>query len=741
MQQITPPPNPITTPFVQVLVPVPIGGRGDGVYDYAVGDFVGHVGIGSVVCVPLGNRQVYGVVLGGVANSAVPADKIKPLNHVADCPPLPASLLRLVDFMGDYYMVSRGAVLKMVLSAPDALSPEKPVYGYIVGDTPPPRLTPQRQAVLDCLTATPKTAPIIAEQSGVGKSVLTGLVQSGAVRSVPMNTTPKPPCLNHYHAHQADLSPQQQQAVQSLAEHCPLGQFAVTVLDGVTGSGKTEVYFAPLAHALQQGQQVLIVLPEIALSTQWLKRFEKRFGFAPHQWHSDMTSAQRRKTWRAVAHGTARVVVGARSALFLPFAQLGLIVVDEEHDGAYKQDDTVPYHGRDMAVMRANLTGIPCILASATPSVETLANVHSGRYKCVVLPSRFGGQDLAPITAIDLRQNPPADKNGALSQPLIDSIGQTLDKGQQVLLFLNRRGYAPLSLCRTCGTKIECKQCDSYLVTHRPKYGREHLACHHCGNHQPLLETCPTCGDGDNMIAYGTGVERVLEEITAHFPHARPAVATSETIATPNQARDIIAQVESGAVNVLIGTQIIAKGHHFPNLTLVGIVDGDMGLAGGDLRAGERTYQVLQQVAGRAGRGQTAGQVYIQTHSPENAVMQALLSGDRETFINAEITARQHSHYPPHGRLAGIIIAGTNEKAVEQATADLRRTAPHLDKVRILGPIVPPIAYLRGRHRRRFLVHAMGGEKIQPVIAEWLKNVRVSAGVRVSIDIDPYSFF
>lgn len=733
------------------MLPLPIGKRGyfgnesTGIqgrgYDYARGDCV--VSVGSVVRVPLGNRTLYGVVMQGVTQTDVPVQKIKPIDEVADCPPIPLSLLHLVGFVADYYGASPGAVLKMVLSVPDALVPPATTLGYMnTGVAPSGRLTPQRQLVLDTVDDTPQRLQTIRESTGVGTAVIKGLVQAGALTTTPMPEIWDftPPDLTHYAQHKAPLTDDQHRVVKDLRQSIKTGEFSVTVLDGVTGSGKTEVYFDSLAKTLQQGKQVLILLPEIALSTQWLQRFTQRFGVPPAQWHSDMSPAQRRKTWRAVAMGAVQVLVGARSALFLPFAQLGLIVVDEEHDTAFKQEDGVMYHGRDMAVMRAKLANIPCILASATPSLESLSNVQRQRYGCVVLPSRYGSQDLPTITALDLKQHPP-QKEGALSPPLVTAIQQTLDSGQQVLLFLNRRGYAPLTLCRCCGHRLDCPQCDSYLVEHRHKHRGRHLQCHHCGHQTAVVATCPECGDDQSIIAYGTGVERLLEEVSTTFPNARPAVATSETMPTPKHTHDLFNQMESGQVNLLIGTQIIAKGHHFPNLTLVGVVDGDMGLSGGDPRAGERTYQLLQQVAGRAGRGMTAGQVYIQTHTPENPVMQTLLSGDKDAFLAMEMQTRQQSHYPPYGRLAGIIIAGVQESAVESVAADLRKSAPHTPKVRILGPIVPPFAQLRGRHRRRFLVHAMAGEKLQPVVAKWLKNVKIPSSVGITVDIDPYSFF
>ena len=730
--------TPITTPVVKVLVPLPLGRA----YDYARGDAV--VYRGSVVRVPIGNRYIEGIVTASVQTPEVDISKIKPIADVMPCPLLPRCVLGLVEFMADYYMVPSGAVLKMALSVTDALTPETSQRGYIKSNgisTSDIRMTPSRQAVLDVVDDIPKTANDIMENSGVGVSVIKGLVQAGLVSEISM---PAPslfvtPDLSGYVEKRATLTDTQKQAGHILSEKVSACKFSATVLDGVTGSGKTEVYFEAIAKAIEMGKQALILLPEIALSAQWLKRFETRFGVLPAQWHSDLTPAQRRKTWRGVIDGDVRILVGARSALFLPFQELGVIIVDEEHDAGFKQEEGVHYHGRDMAVMRANLANVPCILASATPSIESLSNVENKRYDCVHLPARFGGQDLPQIEAVDLRQH-PLPSGRWLSEPLSNAIQQTLDKGQQVLLFLNRRGYAPLTLCRTCGHRLDCKHCDSYLVEHRYRNGGGHLECHHCGHRETLIDSCPECGD-ESMVACGPGVERVLEEVMVQFPNARPEIATSETLSSSALARDFVNRVETGAVNVIIGTQVVAKGHHFPSLTLVGIVDGDMGLIGGDLRAGERTYQLLQQVAGRAGRGHDAGHVYIQTHSPDTPLMNALMTGKRDEFLELELQGRKIGHYPPYGRLAGIIVSGTDERKVEDVVAELRRTAPNLDKVRVLGPVVPPLSMLRGKHRRRFLVHGMSGVKLQSIIARWISGVQCPATVRIQIDIDPYSFF
>ncbi|MFM2129373.1 MAG: Primosomal protein, partial [Pseudomonadota bacterium] len=514
------------------------------------------------------------------------------------------------------------------------------------------------------------------------------------------------------------------------------GGYSATVLDGVTGSGKTEVYFEAIAEALRLGRQVLVLLPEIALSAQWLERFEARFGAAPAAWHSELGAALRRDTWRAVAQGAARVVVGARSALFLPYRDLGLIVVDEEHDGSYKQDDGVAYNARDMAVLRAHLGAIPVVLASATPSLETVANVQWGRYGAVHLPDRVGDAALPEVALVDLRATPPL-RGRWLSPPLDDALRATLAAGEQALLFLNRRGYAPLTLCRGCGHRLECPNCSAWLVEHRAS---RRLVCHHCGYGMAPPPQCPNCGAEGAWAACGPGVERVAEEVAHHFPDARLRIIASDTLTGPAAIRELIDAVAEHRVDVLIGTQVIAKGHHFPLLTLVGVIDADLGLTGGDLRAAERTHQLLTQVSGRAGRAERPGRVLLQTFMPEHPVMAALAAGTRADFIATEMRERERAHMPPFGRLAAVIVSGPHEKEVDGTARALGRVRPADEDIAVLGPAPAALSLLRGRHRRRFLVKAPRGFNLQGALRGWLAQVRPGKGVRVQVDVDPMSF-
>ncbi|OGS51254.1 MAG: primosomal protein N', partial [Erythrobacter sp. RIFCSPHIGHO2_12_FULL_63_10] len=510
--------------------------------------------------------------------------------------------------------------------------------------------------------------------------------------------------------------------------------------DGVTGSGKTEIYFEAIAQALRLRRQVLVLLPEIALTENFLKRFEHRFGVPPVLWHSSLKSTERRRAWRAISQGPgnggAQVVVGARSALFLPYADLGLIVVDEAHEVSFKQDDGVRYNARDVAVMRARFEAIPVVLASATPALESLQMAESGIYEKLDLPSRFGGAQLPHIDLIDLTHEKP-DRGRWLAPRLVAALEDRLAKGEQSLLFLNRRGFAPLTLCRNCGFRFQCPNCSAWLVEHRLS---QRLACHHCGHETRAPEVCPECGEPDCLVACGPGVERIADEVAEILPEARVAIATSDTLNSPERASQFIAEAESGAIDVIVGTQLVTKGFHFPELTLVGVIDADLGLEGGDLRAGERTYQQIAQVAGRAGRGSKPGEVLIQTRHPEAAVIAALAHGNRDAFYAAETEARRHAGAPPFGRWAAIIISSEHEAEARQAANRLGDARPHLDDLAVLGPAPAPLAMLRGRYRYRFLVNARRSVELQKIITAWLGAQQFATGVRVSIDIDPYSF-
>ena len=743
-----------------VLLPLPLAGA----YDYRFAEEMA-LEPGSVVSVPLGQRQVVGAVweflpedghaeagAGPASAKALPLGKLRPVAEVFPVPPLTAVARRFLDWVADYTLAAPGSVLRMALSAPAALAPPRATTLYRRSGAPPPegfRMTPARRRVLDLLDEGPARAlSETAAAAGVGPSVVKGLAAAGLVEAVSLQREPSFDSPDPGRPGPA-LSDQQAAAAEQLRQAVAADAFSVTLLDGVTGSGKTEVYFEAIAAALAAGRQSLILLPEIALSAQWLERFEARFGVAPALWHSDLSSAQRRATWRAVAFGRAPVVVGARSALFLPFPDLGLIVVDEEHDAAFKQEDGVTYHARDMAVVRAQLGEIPAVLVSATPSLESLNNVQGGRYRRLELPLRHGGAQLPAVELVDLRRDKPprlqglgpgGPQSGAkawLSGRLRAAIAETLAAQEQGLLFLNRRGYAPLTLCRACGHRLQCPNCTAWLVEHRLA-GR--LQCHHCGFASRLPKTCPDCGAEGSMAACGPGVERLAEEARALFPDARLAMMTSDTLTGPGAAAELVRAVQARDVDLLIGTQIVAKGHHFPHLTLVGVVDADLGLYGGDLRAAERTYQLLHQVAGRAGRAERAGRVLLQTGEPDHPVMQALAGGERDAFLAAETEARRSAGLPPFGRLAALVLSSPDARQVDGLAAALARTAPRQEGVTILGPAPAPLAVLRGRHRRRFLIKASRGLRLQSLLSHWLAGHKLPSNLRLQVDIDPYSF-
>ncbi|NQW00417.1 MAG: primosomal protein N' [Rhodospirillales bacterium] len=717
---------------VAVQLPLPIGGA----YDYRVGEQFS-VADGDFVKVPLGPRVAQGVVWGPAAGG-VAESKLKAIISLLDCPPLPAVSRRFIDWTANYTLQEKGLVLKMAMSVRDALDPPKPIPAYVKSpEQPEIRLTPARQRILALMAdSPPRTTTDIAREAATSPGVVKGLYEAGALTKVQLVPTQTRALPDPNRAGPV-LSDEQATAAAAMRQAVRDDSFSVSLLDGVPGSGKTEVYFEAICEALGGDGQVLVLLPEIALSAQWLDRFRARFGANPSVWHSDLTMSQRRNTWRDVATGRASVVVGARSALFLPFRNLRLIVVDEEHDGAFKQEDGVIYNARDMAVVRAQLGAIPITLASATPSLESVLNAANGRYRLHGLPIRHAGAEMPDVKAVNMIKTPPP-RGRWLSPPLAEAITKTVGAGEQVLLFLNRRGYAPLTLCRTCGHRFQCPRCTAWLVEHRLA-GR--LQCHHCGFHISPPKQCPECETEDSLVACGPGVERLAEEITTLIPDIRMTIAASDNIQSPRAAGELVRRIENHDVDLIIGTQIIAKGYHFPLLTLVGVIDADLGLQGGDPRAAERTFQLLYQVAGRAGRGEKPGKVLIQTYMEQHPVMQALLSGDKEVFIETETIARRDALMPPFGRLVSLIVSGFDEAAVDQAALALARAAPSGKNIQVLGPAPAPFALLRGRHRRRLLLKASKDTAVQPLVRHWLARTERFKKVRIQVDVDPMSFF
>lgn len=716
---------------VRVLLPLAAGDM----YDYRAPDSL-DVEIGHFVTVPLGKREVTGVVWEEAADSDLAEDRMKDVLSLLPCAKLPTDSIKFIDWVAQYTMQRRGRVLRMAMSVPDALYPKTPRVGYRFTGALPEKMTAARKRVLDLIEeGGVQTAADLAAIAGVSTSVVKGLADKGALEAVDLPAE-KPIDRPDWQYARFDLSDDQQVAAKSLASDVARQSFSVSLLDGVTGSGKTEVYFEAIAACLKEGRQALVLLPEIALTAQWLSRFEARFGVRPVEWHSDLGQAERRRNWRAVIEGRADIVVGARSALFLPFGNLGLIVVDEEHETSFKQDEGVPYNARDMAVVRGKIGDFPVVLASATPSLESLMNAKAGKYKHLKLPSRYGGALLPNVDIIDLRQHRPGSQRW-ISDPLRLAIEATLVEGQQVMLFLNRRGYAPLTLCDSCGHRLQCPNCSAWLVEHRLT---NRLQCHHCGYTAVSPKSCVECGAEDSFKACGPGIERLSEEAEILFPGRRIAMMASDTVASPRAAAEFVAAMERGEIDILIGTQIVAKGYHFPNLTLVGIIDADLGLAGGDLRAAERTYQLLSQVTGRAGRESSPGKVFLQSYLPEHPVIEAIVRQQSDDFFALEAAGRESAGMPPFGRLAALVLSSPKAESVARFARDLARCAPMGRKIAVLGPAPAPLSMIRGRHRYRFLVKCEKDVNIQSVVAKWLKGRKVPADIRLQIDIDPYNF-
>ncbi|MCV9997915.1 primosomal protein N' [Pararhizobium sp. YC-54] len=716
---------------VPVLVPMPAPKA----YSYAVPEGMA-VEPGSIVQVPLGPRQVVGVVWDGVDDGSVDAKKLKPITQVFDCPPLAKDMRTFLDWVATYTVSPPGLVARMALRAPAAFDPEPMIEGLRLTDTRPERMTSARERVIATAdNGFTWTRSGLAHAAGTSSSVIDGLTAQGVFETVfmpppPVVAAPDPDYVEHR------LEGPQKQAAIDLLESVDAGGFSVSLIDGITGSGKTEVYFEAIAATLKAGKQVLILLPEIALTASFLERFQDRFGSKPAEWHSDLAPRTREKVWRQVTEGGVRVVAGARSALFLPFENLGLIIVDEEHDPAYKQEDRVFYNARDMAVVRARIGEFPIVLVSATPSVESRVNGDLGRYNPIHLPTRFGDAALPDLGLVDMRRHPP-ERGGFLSPVLLRYIGKAVERGEQALLFLNRRGYAPLTLCRVCGHRFQCPDCSSWLVEHR---FRGQIQCHHCGYAQKTPESCPECGTLDHLVACGPGVERIAEEVDRHFPDARTIVLSSDLMGVKRLRLELEA-IAKGEADIVVGTQLVAKGHNFPMMTFVGIVDADIGLANGDPRAAERTFQLLSQVTGRAGRTGLKSLGLLQTYQPQHPVMQAIVSGDSEAFYEREISEREKALLPPFGRLASIIVSADTRADAEGHARGLRQAAPKVSGISILGPAEAPLALIRGRHRFRLLVHGRRNSDMQAFVKTMMANgPKVRGSVSVQLDIDPQSF-
>jgi primosomal protein N' (replication factor Y) len=720
--------------LVGVLTPEPV----DRVLDYRAPE--GGCWLGAFVEVPLGPRKVQGVVWGPGRGDFDPS-KIRAVSRVLDAAPMRDELRNFLEKAGGYTLTPLSQMLRLATRVPGLGDPPSMRKVYRLGQGEPDRMTDARRRVIDTLVAHGGlgfTLKELSDLAGVTPSVVKGLAAQGVVeeadtpRDAPyLPLDPERPGKT--------LTGDQATAADALRGAIRSGRYGTTLLKGVTGSGKTEVYLEAVAEALRQGRQALVLLPEIALTSEFLTRVEARFGAKPAEWHSGVTMTERRRAWKMIGQGAAQLVVGARSALFLPFRDLGLIVVDEEHDSSYKQEEGALYNARDMAVLRASLNGAQVVLASATPSLETWVNAEAGKYARLDLTARFGEAVLPRMGAIDMRAE---DLPGQawISPGLQAQVAARLREGEQSLLFLNRRGYAPVTLCRACGAQVGCDHCDARMVEHR---FQKRLVCHQCGETKPLPEICPACGAEGKMAAVGPGVERIAEEAARVFPDAKLAILSSDLFGSARALKAQISEIAEGETDIIIGTQLVAKGHNFPRLTLVGVIDADLGLQGSDLRAAERTFQLMRQVSGRAGRADVAGVALMQTFQPEHPVIRAILSGDEEGFWRAEAAEREATGMPPFGRLAGIIISAEDAAAAFDLGTRLARGDQPIRDIGavVYGPAPAPIARVRGRHRVRLLVKAPKGAPLQAAIARWIAPVKQSAKLRLSVDIDPQSFY
>jgi primosomal protein N' (replication factor Y) len=711
---------------------------------------------GDAVEIPLGPRETAGVVWSVRRLADAGPNTLRLISAKRDLPPVAPPMRAFVDWIAAWTLAPRGMVLRMATRAPDAAGPEPTRVGVALAGAAPEglRLTPARSRVLAAAAdGLARAKKALAQEAGCGVGVIDSLIDEGALTSVALPPAPVAPPLDPDFAAPA-LEPAQAEAGAALAKAVAARAFSATLLEGVTGSGKTEVYFEAVAQALRQGRQTLVMLPEIALTAQFLDRFAARFGARPAEWHSGVSARKRARVWAGCATGEVKVVAGARSALFLPFRDLGLVVVDEEHEAAYKQEDGVSYHARDMAVVRARLENAACVLASATPAIETRVNARTGRYGWLRLPERFGGRAMPELAAIDLRKEPP-ERGKWLSPRLVYEVEQTLARGEQALLFLNRRGFAPLTLCKACGHRFQCLNCSAWLVEHR---FRKALVCHHCGHVERRPDACPVCDTPDALAACGPGVERLAEEAALRFPQARSIVLSSDFPGGTERLRRELEEIARGSFELIIGTQLVAKGHNFPLLTLTGVVDADVGLANGDPRAAERTFQLLQQVTGRAGRFDKPGRGLLQTYQPDHPVIRALLSGDAARFYAQETEARERAGLPPFGRLAALIVSGSDRAGAETLARALARAAdavpdgprwriaragtiPEEGEISVLGPAEAPLALLRGRFRFRLLVKAPKSADLQGFLSAWLAaGPKPKGDLRVDVDVEPMSF-
>ena len=723
-------------------------------FDYLITENINQVSLGQIVLAPLGQRKVVGIIV-GEGSKTICKNKLKTLIDIYEIGPIPLPSIELISFLANWNCVYKGLVLKMVLTPLEAITSPRyyKIYKYNLEDRlsiesiDNKKVRSKRKLVLDNLFHSDNEIyeDDLIKKTGVSKLILKDMVKNKFVLEKLIET--KPSCSvksikNNEIKRENNLilNKQQRIAIDIINVSIKEGKSDCFLLDGVPGSGKTETYFETVQTCLNERKQVLILLPEIALTPDWQKRFYNKFHFNPFIWHSEISKKKRKEIWLSALNGTARVIVGARSALMIPISKLGLIIVDEEHEPAFKQEENIRYNARDMAVYRANRSSASIVLASATPSLETFHNMRIGKYIHLTLPKRATGAEMPNIKLLDLKLNPPQQGNW-ISPILINEIQEKLLKKEQTLLFLNRRGYAPLRVCNSCGNKVKCINCETWLVEHRLD---NLLTCHHCGYSKSISNICEVCGNKDQMKSCGPGVERIEEEVKRLFPEAKSITLSSDTMKNQILLTDAIEKIKQSEVDIIIGTQMVAKGHDFPKLKLVGIIDGDVGLSGGDLRASERSFQLLQQVSGRSGRHSTGpedkGIVYLQTFDTENPIIRAIAQNNRDDFFEKELKSRKNANMPPYGRLAAIILSSRFESNLDGFANEFSRLAPNFKNVKIFGPAPAPMYFLRGKYRRRFLIKSDKTVNIQKVLIDWTKKINKPSNINLNIDIDPFSF-
>ena len=703
--------------------------------DYAVPEQTSLI-IGDFVLAELGRSAKVGVVtaLSDQADSPIPQQpesgiRYKPiLATFPHIPALDAAHIKYLTWLSEYYLASFGLACRLTFPAKeDFYRPYSGPKTYLASPKEPQKLGAKQQELYQKIIQHHGALPRTELLEDSNSSILKKLLDHGLIIETPWQA-PKPI------RNLAKLNPEQEIAFSAMRSHSEGGQ--VCLLDGTTGSGKTEVYFHLIAAALDAGQQVLVLLPEVSLLVDWQQRFLARFGYNPPAWHNGITPATRRKIWQKAATGQAEVIVGARSALHLPMQNLGLIIVDEEHDFSYKQEDGIPYHARDMAVVRGKIAKIPVVLASATPSLESLLNAQNQKYRHIDLPSRHQAASQPEIQLIDLNEH-RLKASEWLSPPLLEALKETLEEKQQAVLFLNRRGFAPLLLCRGCGHRFDCPNCDVYLSEHL--HPKPHLSCHHCAYRIPKPKQCPKCGLSTHLSSHGPGVERIIEDLTQDFPQARTFAATAETLNCPETIADFLHKMQNREIDIVVGTQIIAKGLDFPYLTLAGVIDADQALFGSNPRSAEQTWQLLHQIAGRTGRHHLAGRALLQTRKADDILFQSLQAMNRAAFIDQQSHVREMAKIPPFGRMAAFVVQSRDSRLAENTARTLANSCPNGEH-RLLGPTIAPISKLRGWYRWRLLLMSPRHVSLQPIAARMLAASPPSYKVRIKIDVDPYNF-